>query len=57
VKEGESDNKVLTSLEATYGTSILLSPSTSGLGLLLWLVPLAAVAALAIAGVRLVRRR
>ena len=57
VKEGESDNQILTSLEATYGTSILLSPSTSGLGLLLWLMPLAAVAALAIAGVRLVRRR
>jgi cytochrome c-type biogenesis protein CcmH len=57
VKEGQSDNTILTSLEATYGTSILLSPSTSGLGLLLWLVPLAAVAALGIAGVRLVRRR
>jgi len=57
VHEGESDNKILTSLEATYGTAILLSPSTSGLGLLLWLVPLAVVVALAIAGVRLVRRR
>ena len=57
VKAGESDNKILTSLEATYGTSILLSPSTSGLGLLLWLVPFAAVVALAVAGVRLVRRR
>jgi cytochrome c-type biogenesis protein CcmH len=57
VKEGESDNKILTSLEATYGTSILLSPSTSGLGLLLWLVPLAALMALVVAGVRLARRR
>jgi cytochrome c-type biogenesis protein CcmH len=57
VKEGESDNKILTSLEAAYGTSILLSPSTSGLGLLLWLVPLAAVLALVVAGVRLARRR
>jgi cytochrome c-type biogenesis protein CcmH/NrfF len=57
VKEGESDNKILTSLEATYGTSILLSPSTSGLGLLLWLVPLGVLLTLAIAGVRLVRRR
>jgi cytochrome c-type biogenesis protein CcmH len=57
VKEGQSDNKILTSLEATYGTSILLSPSTSGLGLLLWLVPLGAVLALAIAAVRLARRR
>jgi cytochrome c-type biogenesis protein CcmH/NrfF len=57
VHEGQSDTKILTSLEATYGTSILLSPSTSGLGLLLWLVPLAALLALLVAGVRLVRRR
>jgi cytochrome c-type biogenesis protein CcmH/NrfF len=57
VREGESDSKILTSLEATYGTSILLSPSTSGLGVLLWLVPLAALLALAVAAVRLVRRR
>jgi cytochrome c-type biogenesis protein CcmH len=57
VREGQSDNKILTSLEATYGTSILLSPSTSGLGLLLWLVPLAAIAALAVAAVRVARRR
>jgi cytochrome c-type biogenesis protein CcmH len=57
VHEGQSDNKILTSLEATYGTSILLSPSTSGLGLLLWLVPLAAIVALAVAAVRIVRRR
>jgi cytochrome c-type biogenesis protein CcmH len=57
VKEGQSDNKILTSLEATYGTSILLSPSTSGLGLLLWLVPLLALAALVVAGFRLARRR
>jgi cytochrome c-type biogenesis protein CcmH len=57
VKEGQSDDKILTSLEATYGTSILLSPSTSGLGLLLWLVPLGAVVALVVAGARLARRR
>jgi len=57
VKEGQSDNKILTSLEATYGTSILLSPSTSGLGVVLWLVPIGAVVALVVAGVRLSRRR
>jgi cytochrome c-type biogenesis protein CcmH len=57
VKEGQSDNRILTSLEATYGTSILLSPSTSGLGSLLWLMPLAALLALLVAGVRLARRR
>lgn len=57
VRAGESDNKILTSLEATYGTSILLSPSTSGLGSLLWLVPILVIAALLVAGVRLARRR
>lgn len=57
VKAGESDNRILTSLEATYGTSILLSPSTSGLGSLLWLVPILVVIALIVAGVRLARRR
>jgi cytochrome c-type biogenesis protein CcmH len=57
VKAGESDNKILTSLEATYGTSILLSPATSGLGSLLWVVPLLVIVALVVAGVRLARRR
>ena len=57
VREGQSDNKILTSLEATYGTSILLSPSTSGLGFLLWLVPSAALLALVVALGRIVRRR
>ena len=57
VHEGQSDDKILTSLEATYGTSILLSPSTSGLGALLWLVPMGALLALMVAGVRLARRR
>jgi cytochrome c-type biogenesis protein CcmH len=57
VRAGQSDNKILTSLEATYGTSILLSPSTSGLGFLLWLVPLAALAAIIVAGLRVARRR
>jgi cytochrome c-type biogenesis protein CcmH len=57
VKAGESDNKILTSLENTYGTSILLSPATSGLGSLLWLVPILVLVALIVAGVRLVRRR
>ncbi len=57
VRAGQSDNRILTSLESTYGASILLSPSTSGLGALLWLVPLAALAALFVAGLRLWRRR
>ena len=57
VLAGESDNQILTSLEATYGTSILLSPSTSGLGAVLWLAPLVLVLALVLAMVRLSRRR
>jgi cytochrome c-type biogenesis protein CcmH len=57
VRAGQSDDKILTSLEDTYGTSILLSPATSGLGVLLWLVPLGALLALAVAAGRLVRRR
>ncbi len=57
VHEGQSDNRILTSLESTYGTSILLSPATSGVGALLWVVPIAALAALLVAGVRLSRRR
>ncbi len=57
VHAGQSDNKILTSLESTYGTSILLSPATSGLGSLLWLVPTLVLVALVIAGVRLARRR
>jgi cytochrome c-type biogenesis protein CcmH/NrfF len=57
VQRGESDNRILTSLEATYGPSILLSPPTTGLGALLWAGP-AAVLLLALAiAARLARRR
>jgi cytochrome c-type biogenesis protein CcmH len=57
VRSGDSDSQILTSLESRYGTAILLSPPTSGIGALLWLVPVAALLALAVAGVRLARRR
>jgi cytochrome c-type biogenesis protein CcmH len=57
VHEGESDDKILTSLEDVYGTSILLSPSTSGLGILLWLVPLLGLLLLVVSALRLARRR
>jgi cytochrome c-type biogenesis protein CcmH len=57
VHRGESDNKILTSLEAAYGPSILLSPPTSGLGTLLWVVPVAGLVLLAGIGLRLARRR
>ena len=57
VAAGASDSQILTSLEAVYGTSILLSPSTSGLGSLLWLVPVLAALAMLVAAMRLWRRR
>jgi cytochrome c-type biogenesis protein CcmH len=57
VHAGASDNAILTSLESTYGTSVLLSPSTSGLGALLWLAPVLALLALAFSIWRLSRRR
>jgi cytochrome c-type biogenesis protein CcmH/NrfF len=57
VRAGASDSQILTSLEATYGTAVLLSPSTSGIGSLLWLAPVAALVAMLFAAVRLWRRR
>lgn len=57
VRAGESDDQILTSLEAVYGTSILLSPPTSGLGVILWLGPLVLVALIVVSAVRLSRRR
>ena len=57
VGSGMSDNKILTTIEAQYGPQILLSPSTSGLGALLWVVPIAALVVLIAALLRLARRR
>ena len=57
VHEGQSDNQILTSLESVYGTSILLSPPTSGLGALLWIVPVLVVLLLVASAIRLSRRR
>ena len=57
VHEGQSDNQILTSLESVYGTSILLSPPTSGLGALLWIVPVLVVVLLVASAIRLTRRR
>lgn len=57
VHHGSSDDQILTSLENTYGTSILLSPPTTGLGALLWILPLALVVVLAAVALRLWRRR
>jgi len=57
VRAGRSDTEILTSLEGTYGSAILLSPSTSGLGILLWLAPTLVGLLLFVSGARLWRRR
>jgi cytochrome c-type biogenesis protein CcmH len=57
VHHGKSDNFILTSIEAAYGTSILLSPPTSGLGVLLWAVPIAVLVLGVVIAFRLSRRR
>jgi cytochrome c-type biogenesis protein CcmH len=57
VHEGQSDDKILTSLESVYGTSILLAPPTSGLGSLLWIVPVLVVLLLIASAIRLARRK
>ena len=57
VDAGESDDQILTSLESVYGTSILLSPPTTGLGVLLWLGPLAVLVLLVLSALRLARKR
>jgi len=56
VKSGKSDTQILTSLENRYGTQILLSPSTSGIGVILWLGPLLAVLAIVLIGLRIRKR-
>ena len=57
VRAGSSDTQILTSLQARYTGVVLLSPSTAGLGVLLWLVPtLLTTLGLGIF-VRMVRRR
>ena len=57
VAAGASDASILTRLESTYGSSVLLSPPTSGIGVVLWLVPVLVLLALLGVAVRLARRR
>ena len=57
VAAGDSDSAILTSLESVYGPTILLSPSTRGIGALLWLAPTGAGLVLLLVGWRLWRRR
>ena len=57
VRRGESDSQILTTIEDAYGPSVLLSPSTSGWGVLLWLGPTALFVGLGVTVVLLRRRR
>ena len=43
VRAGETDTAILTSLQDRYGSSILLTPSSRGLGAVLWIIPLGTV--------------
>ena len=43
VTAGDSDTAILTSLQERYGSAILLTPSSRGLGAVLWIVPLGAL--------------
>ena len=56
VKAGDSDTQILTTIERSYGPSVLLSPSVGGLGVLLWVGPLVVVALAAGIAWRLRRR-
>ena len=57
VRHGVSDTVILTSLEAVYGASILLSPPTSGLGIMLGAVPALGALLAIVIGLRIARRR
>ncbi len=57
VAKGESDTQILTTIEAAYGPSVLLSPPTSGLGALLWIVPSGVFIGLIVTVIVLRRRR
>lgn len=56
VHNGRSDTEILTTIEAAYGPSVLLSPSTGGIGVLLWAAPVAVLSLLVFTVVRLRRR-
>ena len=57
VAKGSSDTTILTTLESQYGPTILLSPSTGGVGVILWLAPALVALALVVVLLRLRRSR
>jgi cytochrome c-type biogenesis protein CcmH len=58
LREGQSEGQILGYLEGTYGADIRLEPKGEGVGVLVWVLPLAGAAA-AVAGLAVVfsRRR
>ena len=53
---GQSDAQILATIERAYGPSVLLSPSISGLGLVLWAGPVVVVLGAMVIGARLRKR-
>lgn len=57
IDAGRSPDEVRAYFTARYGDWILLSPQPSGLGWLVWVLPIAAIALAVVAGVVVVRRQ
>lgn len=56
VAAGATDQQILVSLEARYGPSVLLTPATTGVGVVLWAVPLGLVLGAVVSAVVVIRR-
>lgn len=56
IAEGRTDEQIYDTFAARFGESILLDPSSSGWGVMLWVIP-AVVAAIGVAAVLMLRRR
>lgn len=56
VQQGQSDDQIRSFYAAKYGQAILLTPSASGLNLVVWILPVVALA-VAIAALAIVFRR
>ena len=57
VAAGRSDGDILAALQSQYGSNITVTPSTAGIGVLLWAVPTACAMGGMVAVARVGRRR
>ena len=57
VDKGRNEDEIIASLEARYGTAILLTPPSGGLSTLLWLVPALLAVGIVLSVVVVARRR